>query len=549
VIHSGDIVGSYRVIEPVGKGGTGVVYLAEHVALARRVALKVLRGDAVDDEDAASRFFTEARLVNRIGHEHIVDITDFGTTQEGQCYFAMELLVGETLGQRLRSGGPFSLKRTLHVAVQIAGALTASHDVGIIHRDLKPENVFLIDRMGDVDFVKVLDFGLAKLLGTDAKGMPRTLQGTIQGTPHYMSPEQCLGRSDVDHRTDIYALGVILFQMVTGELPFNADGWGEVMLMHATVPFPSVRLRRPVLPELFEALVQRAVDKDRDKRFGTMVELRDALLGLLDSSYLPGATVALPTAETRRPEPVDSGRAEDAPTNLMAALANAPTLVTTAGRTVAGPVPMTERSLTPTAPLSVPGMSPTGPSAVEDDDYSAEEVTGSTLRSPAPRVPLGGARRWLGAGGALALLLGLTVGVARFAAHDGAGDDRAATDGGAAAAAASARTVRAAGSPGAAPPGPEADAAVADADASAVVPALAPGPGAGSPPPLADAVPVAPEVGPAAPAAATRAGRRIRGSSTRGPRLRVPRRTRQDARGGVRVPRTPANKYDVMDPD
>jgi eukaryotic-like serine/threonine-protein kinase len=234
MLQPGETVASYRVVRLLGKGGMGIVYLATHVALERHVALKVLRRDVSDDPEAATRFFTEARAVNRIGHQNIVDVTDFGTTSTGQCFFAMELLTGESLAGRLSREGALSLRRTLHVAVQVADAVAASHAAGIVHRDLKPNNIFLIERERDLDYVKLLDFGLAKLTQVDGGAIRTTLDGAVVGTPAYMSPEQCLGRKDVDHRTDIYALGVILYETIAGRLPFIAEGIGEYLFAHAT---------------------------------------------------------------------------------------------------------------------------------------------------------------------------------------------------------------------------------------------------------------------------------------------------------------------------
>ena len=198
-----------------------------------------------------SRFVTEAKAVNQIGHEHIVDIADFGNTPDGEFYFVMEYLQGESLSDRLRRETRIDVDAALSISAQIADALNASHEQGIIHRDLKPENIFLcINRGPGRDFVKVLDFGLAKLTLSDQKVTHKTRTGSVMGTPYYMSPEQCEGKIEIDHRADIYSLGVLLFEMLTGKVPFGGDGYGEIIVKHVTMPPPSVRSVVPELPEV-----------------------------------------------------------------------------------------------------------------------------------------------------------------------------------------------------------------------------------------------------------------------------------------------------------
>ena len=204
------IDGRYLIESVLGEGGMGVVYLATHTALNKRFAVKVLRGEIARDEEIMRRFVREAQSSTAIGHSNIVDISDFGKLDDGTAYFVMEHLDGEPLTDRIRRGA-MPTSEVLHICAQIAAALAAAHGRGIIHRDLKPDNIFLIRRGGDDRFVKILDFGIAKVGGANAK-LTRT--GMIFGTPHYMSPEQAAGQS-VDSRTDIYALGVILFEMLT----------------------------------------------------------------------------------------------------------------------------------------------------------------------------------------------------------------------------------------------------------------------------------------------------------------------------------------------
>jgi tRNA A-37 threonylcarbamoyl transferase component Bud32 len=256
----------------------GVVYLAEHPVIGKKVALKAIHPELSRNAEVVSRFVTEAKSVNQIGHEHIVDIADFGTTPGGEFYFIMEYLQGEALSDRLKREGHLDATRAMVIGAQIADALDASHDQGIIHRDLKPENIFLVQRGGSKDFVKVLDFGLAKLTQTEEKVSHKTRAGSVMGTPYYMAPEQCEGKTEIDHRADIYSLGVLMFEMLTGKVPFGGDGYGEIIVKHITMPPPSVRSLVPELSPELDLILFRALAKDRTQRFQTMAELRDALL-------------------------------------------------------------------------------------------------------------------------------------------------------------------------------------------------------------------------------------------------------------------------------
>jgi serine/threonine-protein kinase len=234
-LPAGTVIGGYRILELLGEGGMGRVYVAEHIKLGRRVAMKVLKTELATNVNAVSRFFAEARAVNRISHDHIVEITDFLEKSGGYNCYIMELLRGEDLGLRLLRAEPPSLATSVEIAIQIASALGAVHAAGIVHRDLKPDNIFLIERSGSRNYVKLLDFGVAKLIDPFDTGIAThtTAAGQIIGTPEYMSPEQAGGQV-VDHRTDIYALGVILYELVTGQLPFKAKSFGELVIKHMT---------------------------------------------------------------------------------------------------------------------------------------------------------------------------------------------------------------------------------------------------------------------------------------------------------------------------
>jgi serine/threonine-protein kinase len=290
VIAAGGSIGNYRILNKIGTGGMGAVYLAEHPLIGKRVALKVIHKELANNRDVVSRFFQEARAVNKIGNEHIVEIHDFGVTPQGDHFFIMEYLEGKTLASVLSREGALPVVRALHLGGQIAAALAAAHVAGIIHRDLKPDNIMLLARQGDPDFVKVLDFGLAKVFS--AATAVKTAAGVLLGTPHYMSPEACESKGEVDHRTDIYALGVLLFQMMTGVLPFDGESMGEVLVKQVTVLPPAPRALNPAIPPSVEQILLRCLAKPVDVRFATMLQLREALVD--PEAYLRGSPPIAP---------------------------------------------------------------------------------------------------------------------------------------------------------------------------------------------------------------------------------------------------------------
>ncbi len=285
----GQVIGNYRVLAKIGTGGMGSVYLAEHPLIGKKVALKVIHKELAGNREVLQRFFQEARAVGMIGNEHIIEIHDFGQSPEGDHFIIMEYLEGQTLAQALVREGRLATTRALHIAAQIATALAAAHGAGIIHRDLKPDNIMLTSRLGDPEFVKVLDFGLAKVLESSAQ---LTAVGVVLGTPQYMSPEACESKRPVDHRTDIYALGILLFQMVTGQLPFDGQSMGEVMVKQVTQLPPGPRGLTPEVPPAVEQIILRCLAKQPDLRFPTMLALRDALVN--PDAYLVGSPLPMP---------------------------------------------------------------------------------------------------------------------------------------------------------------------------------------------------------------------------------------------------------------
>jgi len=299
----GQMFGNYRATQLIGEGGMGVVYLAEHPGIGRRAAVKVLRPGLTENPEIAKRFFNEARAANAIRHPGIVEVFDSGTLPTGVSYLVMELLEGESLAARLRRGR-LSIGATRNIAAQVASGLAAAHAAGIVHRDLKPDNLFLVPdyRDASIETVKILDFGIAKL-GQDASrtSSVRTRTGSVMGTPAYMSPEQCRGTKEVDARTDIYALGVILFEMVCGRTPFVSEGFGEMVHLHISAAPPAPRSIEPSVPADLEQLILRCLVKEPSERLQTMTELQEALTGRPTPASRPTAPTRAPAAIAPQP--------------------------------------------------------------------------------------------------------------------------------------------------------------------------------------------------------------------------------------------------------
>jgi tRNA A-37 threonylcarbamoyl transferase component Bud32 len=291
------LAGKYVVERRIGEGGMGLVYEGLHRDIDKRVAIKVLRDDLSRRPEVVARFRQEARSASRIGHENIVDISDFGETTRGASYFVMEFLEGEDLANVLGRDVTVDAERACAIVLQCCRALSATHAKGIVHRDIKPENIFLTKRDGLEDFVKIVDFGIAKMSDIETDGAPGrklTKTGMIFGTPEYMSPEQAAGR-ELDHRVDVYALGIILYECVAGRVPFEGDTFMGVLTQHLFADLPPIREINPTatISHELELVIRKALAKDPNDRYQDTDELAEAIDCALDGK-LSRATAMTP---------------------------------------------------------------------------------------------------------------------------------------------------------------------------------------------------------------------------------------------------------------
>ena len=292
--------GRYHVERKIGEGGMGVVFAVKHAVIERPLAIKILKRKAMRDPSTVQRFIQEARAASRIGHPNIVDVTDFGKTPDGMTYSVMEYIEGPTLSKTIKDNAPLPVERVVRIASQIARALAAAHAKGIVHRDLKPENVFLVEREGRPDFVKIVDFGIAKVQPVEGRpetaGPRLTRAGAVFGTPEYMAPEQAAGRGDTDHRVDVYALGTILYEMLVGKVPHKGDSLVRTIAMQMLDPItPPSKLA--TVPPALEAITMKALAKKREDRYQSMTEL------LAELEKLPDEKAVDAVAQRRRAKP------------------------------------------------------------------------------------------------------------------------------------------------------------------------------------------------------------------------------------------------------
>ena len=364
-----DLGGRYRILRELGAGGMGKVYEAEMPAIQKRVAVKVLRRGA--EERTVARFRQEARSASRIGHPNIVDIFDFGETEERRPFLVMELLEGCDLKQLIAQVGWLPPTRAMDIALQCCEALGAAHAAGIVHRDLKPENIFLTRRGERDDSVKVVDFGLAKMMDVDTSGDPKrklTKTGTIFGTPKYMSPEQASGKP-TDHRADVYALGLVIYEMLCGRAPFDADSFLACINMHLSEPPPPMRERNPrcEVPLPVEAVVYRCLAKAAGDRPQSMEELARELVAALDASGLGHVAASSGVRVSQIMEP-------------------ATFVALTQRKDPTGSVPQPRQGVFPGAPPAPGG--PTGPATPAIPQYGALRSSRPSSVAPAGRPVL-----------------------------------------------------------------------------------------------------------------------------------------------------------------
>ncbi len=313
----GKRVHKYEIVRVIGRGGMGTVYEAVNTAIGKRVAMKFIDADTVNNADAVARFQREAQAASAVESAHIVDIFDSGISEEGQPYIVMELLRGEDLGHRIKRCGRVELAEAVHITAQILRGLARAHKAGIVHRDLKPDNIFLVDRDDDPSFAKILDFGISKVRRRGETPVNTlTRQGTVLGTPFYMSPEQAQAQPDVDARSDLWAIGAILYECLTGRPPYTGATYEQVIVNICMNDAEDVRLYNPGVPEQVAMVLARALARDREDRFQDAREFLDALrtgTGALISSR--GGEDSYVSISSSDPAlfPVSSGRTPSGP--------------------------------------------------------------------------------------------------------------------------------------------------------------------------------------------------------------------------------------------
>lgn len=300
------LAGKYKIEKLIKMGGMGAVYRGRHVMMEKTVAIKVLRPALAGDDAIVARFSREAKAASRISHPHAVSVTDFGEAENGVVFLVMEYLDGHTLKEEIAKQGPLSLERAVEIVRQVAGALDVAHDQGVIHRDLKSENIMLVNHTG-AEWAKVLDFGIAKILQSAGGTAPEiTHANLVVGTPQYMSPEQCSQSGQLDARSDVYSLGIIVHEMLTGRLPFTGESATVIMMKQVQDAPPSVLASREGLPAAVDSVIKRALAKQPVDRFQSAGELSAALADAASNSEVGsalGAVVAAPVTVANTPVP------------------------------------------------------------------------------------------------------------------------------------------------------------------------------------------------------------------------------------------------------
>jgi serine/threonine protein kinase len=320
---TGPVAGKYELVRLIGRGGMGAVWEGRHATLGTRVAIKFIDTEYADSVEARARFDNEARAAATIQSKHAIQIFDHGVTDDGKPYIVMELLLGEPLDARIDRLKRMPLVDVTRILRQVARALARAHEKGIIHRDLKPENVFLVRTPDDDDEIaKVLDFGIAKFKKIDGQSASgsvtsSTKTGAVLGTPFYMSPEQARGLRDIDHRSDLWSMGVIAFKCVCGVLPFEGVSVGDLLVKICTSPAPAPSSLVPSLSPSFDSWFARALEKDPARRFQSAGELSDAL------AYAAGLSVKRPGSVSPTSDPLNAAAVSAAPRSMEPGSPNA----------------------------------------------------------------------------------------------------------------------------------------------------------------------------------------------------------------------------------
>jgi hypothetical protein len=391
-----DLVGQvvadrYHITRKLGEGGMGAVYLGEHVKMGRKSAIKVMAAAMAQDPDAISRFNREAANASRISHPNVCQIYDFGETPEGLIYLAMEFIEGEALTDLIDREGALHAPRAASILKQAADALQAAHDLGIVHRDIKPDNIMILAGRGGADVVKVVDFGIARAVGGDESGQKVTKTGLVVGTPEYMSPEQLSG-DKLDGRSDLYSLGLVLYRMLTGVLPFQADSAQETMIKRLTDEPTKLADSRPdiAFPDGMQQVLDRALARDRDERYQSAGDFGTDTMAAVAGMDTPQTRVA-PAAGSAATQLLDEAAVRELTTKQKAAGGRGPAAPARPGPSAAPPAPARR---TPVAAIAGTVVGLFGVAAVaivllnKGDGVAANRVQPDTVPAQVATQPL-----------------------------------------------------------------------------------------------------------------------------------------------------------------